>query len=38
MDNPISELSVFDEDGEEVALADLWREKAAVLAFVRHFG
>jgi hypothetical protein len=31
-------LSVLDGKGEQVALASLWRDKPAVLAFVRHFG
>jgi hypothetical protein len=34
----LGELSVQDSRGEPVALASLWRDKPAVLAFVRHFG
>ncbi len=31
-------LTVLDETGESIALADLWRDKPVVLALVRHFG
>jgi hypothetical protein len=31
-------LTVLDEHGAPVALGGLWRERPAVLAFVRHFG
>ncbi len=32
------EIAVLDEQGRQVALSSLWREKTAVLVFVRHFG
>jgi len=31
-------LAVLDEHGHEVAMASLWRERTALIAFVRHFG
>jgi hypothetical protein len=31
-------MTVLDADGEPVVLGTLWRERPAVLAFVRHFG
>ncbi len=34
----LDSLSVQDEQGQPVELATLWRDKPAVLAFVRHFG
>lgn len=34
----MSELCVFDLDGEKVPLSSLWVERPAVLAFLRHFG
>ena len=35
---PLADISVQDAKGQPVALASLWRDKPAVLAFVRHFG
>lgn len=35
---PLAKLAVLDEHGTTVALGSLWRDRAAVLAFVRHFG
>lgn len=32
------ELTVLTEEGTPVALDSLWRERPAVVAFVRHFG
>lgn len=32
------ELSVLNGQREQVALSSLWRERTAVLVFVRHFG
>ena len=32
------ELFVRNEQGEQVKLASLWKEKTGVLVFVRHFG
>jgi hypothetical protein len=34
----LSELQVLDESGTSITLGSLWRERTAVLAFVRHFG
>ncbi len=34
----LASLTVQDEKGESIQLATLWRDKPAVLAFVRHFG
>ena len=35
---PLADISVQDAKGQPVPLASLWRDKPAVLAFVRHFG
>ncbi len=35
---PLANISVLDAKGESVPLASLWKDKPAVLAFVRHFG
>jgi hypothetical protein len=40
-DVSLSELaasSVLDEHGQPVRLGDLWKDRTAVLVFVRHFG
>lgn len=34
----LAKLTVLDEHGNTVELGSLWRDKTAVLAFVRHFG
>ena len=34
----LAKLTVLDERGEPVELATLWRDRTAVLVFVRHFG
>ena len=34
----LAPMTVLDEKGEKVKLGTLWRDKPAVLAFVRHFG
>lgn len=34
----LARMTVLDEHGATVELATLWRDKPAVLAFVRHFG
>jgi hypothetical protein len=31
-------MTVLDETGAEVVLGTLWRDRPAVLAFLRHFG
>jgi len=31
-------LTVLDEGGASVPLADLWRDRTALVALVRHFG
>jgi peroxiredoxin len=32
------DITLRDEDGNEVALAAYWRERPVVLVFIRHFG
>lgn len=34
----LAKMTVLDEHGGTVELGTLWREKTAVLVFVRHFG
>lgn len=34
----LAEATVKDVEGKDVRLGDLWREKPAVLVFVRHYG
>jgi hypothetical protein len=34
----LAHMTVLDEKGGKVELGTLWRDKTAVLAFVRHFG
>ena len=34
----LADLPVQDEDGATHRLAEIWRDRTAVLAFVRHFG
>lgn len=34
----LATMTVLDEQGQPVVLGTLWRERPAVLAFVRHFG
>jgi hypothetical protein len=34
----LAALTVLDADGNALALGTLWQDRAAVLAFVRHFG
>jgi len=36
--NGLADLTVLDRQGEKVALGSLWKDKPAILAFVRHFG
>lgn len=36
--NQLSGVSVLDENGQHVQLDELWRDRAVVLVFVRHFG
>ena len=36
--DPLATMTVLDEGGASVALGTLWRDRPAVLAFVRHFG
>jgi peroxiredoxin len=35
--NPLSDFVLQDEQGEEVALDDLWRSRPAALVFLRHY-
>ena len=34
----LSDLSVFDKDGNTHIIESLWKEKRAALVFVRHYG
>ena len=34
----LGKVIVLDEQGEPVKLSALWRERTAVIVFVRHFG
>lgn len=34
----LSRLTVLDEHGGHVELGSLWRDRPAVIVFVRHFG
>jgi hypothetical protein len=34
----LADLHVEDVDGNEVRLGDLWRERPAVLVWLRHYG
>ena len=34
----LADLIVKDTEGRDVRLGDLWRERPAVLVFVRHYG
>jgi hypothetical protein len=36
--NPLEELTLLNEDGEDVAVADLWAERPLALIFLRHYG
>lgn len=36
--DPAPNVALFDTNGHPVYLADSWREKPLVLAFLRHFG
>lgn len=35
---PAPDIHFLDEDGREIPLSELWREKTTVLVFLRHFG
>ncbi len=34
----LAKLPILDEGGQTVALGTLWKDRTAVLVFVRHFG
>ena len=34
----LAEIRLRDPDGREVRLGDLWRERPAVLVWLRHYG
>jgi hypothetical protein len=34
----LDELTLLDENGEDVAPADLWAQKPVALVFLRHYG
>ena len=36
--NELAQVSVKDVEGRDVRLGDLWRDKPAVLVFLRHYG
>ena len=36
--HPLSDVTVLDLEGRPVRVGDLWKERRAVLVFVRHFG
>lgn len=38
MAHVLDQITVFDPDGREIRLGQLWAERTAVLVFVRHFG
>jgi hypothetical protein len=38
IDPRLADSVVKDTEGRDVRLGDLWRDKPAVLVFVRHFG
>jgi len=34
----LDELTLTDDEGRDVALKDLWKERPAALVFLRHYG
>ena len=36
--HPLTDVTVLDLEGRPVRLGDLWKDRRAVLVFVRHFG
>jgi hypothetical protein len=38
LDPELGRLTVLDEERRSVRLEELWRERPAVLVFLRHFG
>ncbi len=34
----LAKMTVLDEHGKPVVLGTLWRDRTAILVFVRHFG
>jgi uncharacterized protein YnzC (UPF0291/DUF896 family) len=36
--NALDELKLVDEDGNDVAVADLWAKRPVALVFLRHYG
>jgi hypothetical protein len=36
--NALQDLVLQDEDGEDVAVADLWADRPVALIFLRHYG
>lgn len=38
MTTKLDDIKVFDEKGASTRLGELWKERPAVLVFVRHFG
>ena len=38
MTNPLEQITLQDDSGANVPLADLWAERPAALVFLRHYG
>ena len=38
MMNPLQQITLLDDAGDDVALRDLWAERPAALIFLRHYG
>jgi len=38
MANPLADIVLPDQDGNEVPLADLWQDRPAALIWLRHYG
>jgi hypothetical protein len=36
--NSLAEMTLLDEGGEEVAVAEQWAERPVALVFLRHYG
>jgi len=34
----LENIEALDPDGQPVRLGDFWRDRTAILAFIRHFG
>ena len=38
MANSLADITLPDQDGNDIALQDLWRERPAALVWLRHYG